>query len=185
MIEASTEIRLGEAIGPAPLAHARVFRHGWVAIILVVLLVAATLVFASTIGMLVTRVWPGFEQWTGLLNVIGLAAGLVWALQILDRRHKKGFLAGLRKIGSPELLATRFRFDAEGVAIDSARLSYRVGWDAVLFVLRAPEHMLLQVDTITFAVPLRAFDEGGEAGFVALVRGALAPEALARSELGA
>lgn len=169
-VEASADIALGEAIGPAAEAHARIYRGG----------IGSALIFALAFGFGITAgtfagvalgVWkPELADWaTTVLGLAGAVLGFMLGLRLYSRRHLGGFLAGLRKMGSPELFPTRFRFDDEAIHIDSERLSHRVAWSAVLFVVPSREHWLVQVDTMTLAVPRRAFaDPAAEQAFLDL-----------------
>jgi hypothetical protein len=87
-------------------------------------------------------------------------------------------------LGSPALFHTRFNFDEKGMTISSQRSSWRAPWTSVLFVMPAPDHWLVQVDTTTLAFPRRIFvDSEQEKAFLDLAGRALTPEAKARSTL--
>jgi hypothetical protein len=124
------------------------------------------------------------QSLASLLWIAGAFLGLIAALRIFSRQHMRGFLAGLKGMGSPALFHTRFQFDEEGIAIASQRSSWRAPWTSVLFVIPAPEHWLVQVDTTTLAFPRRIFaDPAQEQAFLDLAGQGLTTEAKARSTL--
>jgi hypothetical protein len=111
-----------------------------------------------------------------------MTIGLLIGLRLYSRRHLTGFLGGLRQMGSPPLFPTRFRFGPDGIEIVNERVSHRVAWPAVLFVVPSREHWLLQADTLTLAVPRRAFaDLAAEQSFLDLVQSHASEEARSRS----
>jgi hypothetical protein len=180
MIEAQADIALGEAIRPAAIAHSKVHSGGLRQVLLPALVFAGAIVGSSLIGLLLPLVSRRLEGSVSLLWVAGGFLGLFAAFRILARQHLRG--AGLRALGSPDTLPTRFRFDDAGIAVDSERLSYRAPWDCVLFIVAAPEHWLVQIDTTTLAMPRRAFaDASAERSFVALASARLTPRAKANS----
>jgi hypothetical protein len=182
MIEAHANIALGEAIRPAALAHAKVSGGGWRLILAPALAFAGAMIAASLIGMILPLISLRLEGWVGPLWTGGALFGLILALRILSRKNIALYLNGLRKLGSPREFPTRFRFDERGMAIDSDRIHHRLPWSSVLFVIPAPEHWLVQADTMTFAVPRRAFMDGAaEQAFLDLVREHLSDAARARS----
>jgi len=184
MIEAQADIALGEAIRPAALAQTRVYQGG-IRLVLVPALAFAGAIIASTIlGMVLPLISLRLEGYVPLLWISGGILGLMAALRILSRRHLTGFLHGLRRMGSPATFATRFRFDDEGISVDNERLSHRAPWNSVLFVIPAPEHWLIQIDTTTLAVPCRAFaDAESEKAFLRLASERLTDSARERSVL--
>ena len=184
MIEAEADIVLGEAIGPSALAHSKIHKGGLRLILLPALALAGAIIASSMIGLVLPLISLRLEGMASLLWIGGGLLGVMAALRILSKQQLRGYLNGLRRLGSPATFATRFRFDEQGIAVDSDRHSYRVPWTSVLFVIAAPEHWLVQIDTLTLAVPRRAFsDKGSEAAFIDLVSERLSAEAKARSVL--
>jgi len=184
MIEAQADIALGEAIRPSALAHSKIYAGGFRLILLPALAFAGALVASTVIGMLLPLVSLRLEGVASLLWIAGGLLGVTVALRILQRQHLRGYLNGLRRLGSPDRFPTRFRFDEAGIAIDSSRHRYQVPWSSVLFVVAAPDHWLVQVDTLTLAVPRRAFaGAAAEQGFLDLAAAHLSPTAKARSVL--
>ncbi|HEX6742173.1 MAG TPA: YcxB family protein [Sphingomicrobium sp.] len=182
MIEAQADIALGEAIRPSALAHSKVYSGGLRLIILPALAFAGGIIASTMIGMILPLISLRLQAYVSLLWIAGALLGLMAALRILQRQHLRGYINGLRKLGSPAIFPTRFRFDEDGIAIDSSRHRYQVPWRSVLFVIPAPEHWLVQVDTLTLAVPRRAFsDAAGESAFLELAAQGLGPDAKARS----
>lgn len=179
MIEAQADVVLGEAIRPAAEAHRRVYKGGWLPILLASLIFAA----ASIIGtFLAVPLAPALGQWSQIFSILGFIVGAVLAITFYSRVQLGGFLKGLRKIGSPSSLTTHFRFDETGIAIDTQRVSHCVPWTAVQLFLAAPKHWLLQVDTTTFAIPRRAFAKPeDEQAFVELAKSRLGEAARERS----
>jgi len=181
MVEAQADIGLGEAIEPATLAHSRVYRGDARMVISPVLGFLGIVVVASLISTflpLISLRLQGFDTvlWTG-----GGLLGIIVALRILYRNRLRDFLTGLKRMGSPEVFPTHFRFTEQEIAIDSDRIGYRVPWSSVLFVMPGKQHWLIQVDTATFAVPYRAFSGDGEKEFLALASKSLSEAARTRS----
>ena len=179
MIEAQADVMLGEAIRPAAEAHRHVYSGGWVALLVSSLIFAA----ASIAGMmLATPLMPSLGQWSAILSILGFILGAILAIGFYSRSQLGGFLKGLRKLGSPATLSTYFRFDEAGIAIDTDRLSHRLPWTAVQLFLPSPKHWLLQADTITLAIPRRAFaTPDDEQAFVRLAKSCLTEAARDRS----
>ena len=179
MIEAEADVDLGEAIRPAAEAHRQVYRGGFVPIILASLIFATVSVVAMILAAAVT---PYLGQWSGIVSMLGFVAGAILAIGFYSRVHLRGFLSGLRKLGSPDSFPTRFRFDESGIEVDTDRVSHRVPWTAVQLFLPAPKHWLLQADTTTLAIPRRAFASAqDEQAFVELAKSRLSEEARQRS----
>ena len=179
MIEAEADIALGEAIRPAVEAYRRVYSGGWVAVIVASLIFAAVSIAGTFLAVPLER---NFGQWSGIFSILGFILGAVLAISFYNRVQLGGFLKGLRRLGSPDFLATRFRFDETGLEIDTDRVSYRLPWSAVLLFLPAPKHWLLQADTTTFAIPRRAFAKPeDEKAFVELAKSRLSEAARERS----
>jgi hypothetical protein len=182
-VEAHADVELGEAIRPAAEAHARIHRGELGATFALAVPFAGGIIAGTIAGMAVSLRFPQFGSWpTSILSVAGMFFGLVLGLRFYSRRHLTGFLAALRKLGSPATFPTSFRFDEDAISIDNERLSHRIAWPAVLLVVPSKDHWLLQVDTITIAVPRRAFaDAAAEQAFIALAQVRLSEPARARS----
>lgn len=183
MIEIEADIPLGEAIRPSALAQARVYQTDLRTILLAGLGMAGAIILASIFGMLLPLLSLSLQGMASLLWIAGGFLGLTLAFRIYGYRHMRGFLANLRKMGTPAVYHTRFRFDDDGIAIVSQRSSYSAPWTSVLFVIPAPEHWLVQIDTNTLAIPRRIFAApADEQAFLDLAAGHLASEAKARSQ---
>ena len=184
MIEGQADVALGEAIRPAADAHARVYSGGIRLVLLPALALAGGIVLSTLVARVLTFISMRLESYVPILWLAGGILGLVAALKILSRQHLRGFLGALRKMGSPEVFPTRFRFDETGISVDSERLSHRAPWACVLFIIPSPDHWLVQADTTTLAIPRRAFaDSEAEAAFLELAAERLAPDAKRRSVL--
>ena len=182
-VEASADIQLGEAFGPAAIAHARICRGG-LGGALVFALAFGVGISAGTFAGVAIAVWnPVLGDWaTSVLGLAGAVLGFMLGLRLYARRHVGGLLTGLRKMGSPDLFPTRFRFDDEAIHVDNERLSHRIAWSAVLFVAPGGEHWLVQADTMTLAVPRRAFDEAAtEQAFLDFAEARISDDARRRS----
>src|SRR5690349_6259328 len=101
MVEAQADIRLGEAIEPATVAHAKVYRGDARLFISPVLAFVGIVALALLVSMflpLISLRLSGFDNaiWTasGLL-------GVVVALRILYRQRVRDFLKALQRLGSP------------------------------------------------------------------------------------
>ena len=184
MIEGHADVALGEAIRPAAAAHARVYSGGIRLVVLPALALAGGIVLSTLVARIMTLISLRFEGYVPILWLAGGILGLMAALKVLSSQHLRGFLGGLRKMGSPETFPTRFRFDETGISVDSERLSHRAPWGCVLFIIPSPNHWLIQADTTTLAIPRRAFaDSVAEAAFLELAAERLSPDAKRRSVL--
>lgn len=179
MIEAQADVVLGEAIGPAAEAHRHVYSGGWIPLLVAALIFAA----ASIAGMMLAApLMPALGEWSGILSILGFIIGAILAIRFYSSVQLGGFLRGLRKLGSPAALSTHFRFDDAGIAIHTDRLSHNLPWTAVQLFLPSPKHWLLQADTITLAIPRRAFaTSDDEQAFVKLAKSCLTEAARDRS----
>ena len=181
MVEAQADIGLGEAIEPATLAHSRIYRGGARMVISPVLGFLGIVVIASLISTVLPLISLRLQGLDTILWTAGGLLGIIVALRILYRNRLRDFLGGLKRMGSPEIFPTHFQFTEQGFKIDNDRISYRVPWSAVLFMMPGKQHWLLQVDTTTFAVPYRAFSEDGEQEFLALATRCISETARRRS----
>lgn len=184
-LEASTDVKLGEAFKPAAEAQARIYRGEFAGTVALALPFVGGTVLGTTAGMAIAVWYPQWGSWpTSILSVVGMTIGLFLGLRAYAHRHSRGFLASLRKMGSPALFPTRFRFGPEAIETENERVSHRIAWDAVLFVAPGREHWLVQADTLTLAVPRRAFaDPAAEQAFLDLAEACLSEEARRRSVL--
>ena len=179
MIEAQADIALGEAIRPAAEAHRRITRAGFVALLASATLFAIIMVAGTFLAAWMSRYLGAGADFVSLLAFVAAA---VAALSTYSRFALAGFLNGLRQIGSPDVLPTRFRFDDQRIAIDTSRVSHSLPWEAVQLVLASRQHWLVQADTTTFAIPRRAFGSAtDEQASVMLAKKRLSEEVLARS----
>jgi hypothetical protein len=183
IVEAQADVKLGEAFKPAAEAQARVYRGEIAGTVALALPFVGGIVAGSLAGMAVSLWYPQWGSWpTSILSLAGMTIGLFLGLRAYSRRHMSGFLAELRKMGSPPLFPTRFRFGPEAIEIENERVSHRIAWQAVLFVAPAREHWLIQADTLTLAIPRRAFaDQAAEQAFLGLAEARIPDEARARS----
>jgi hypothetical protein len=135
--------------------------------------------------MAVSARFPQWGSWpTSILSIAGMTVGLYLGLRAYSRQHLGGFLAALRKMGSPALFPTRVRFTPEAIETVNERVSHRISRDAVLFIAPGRDHWLVQADTLTLAVPRRAFDDAAaEQAFLDLAEARMSDEARTRSVL--
>ena len=182
-IEAQADIKLGEAYRPAAEAHARIYRGELKSTLVLALLFIGGIMAGTAAGMAVSLRFPQWGSWpTSILSLAGIMAGLFFGLRAYSRQHLGGFLAALRKLGSPALFPTRFRFTPEAIETENERVSHRIAWHAVLLVMPSRDHWLLQADTLTLAIPRRAFaDPAAEQAFLDLVQALISDEARSRS----
>ena len=61
------------------------------------------------------------QGFASLLWVAGGLLGLMAALRILAKQQLSGYIKGLRRLGSPDVFPTRFRFDEQGITVDGSR----------------------------------------------------------------
>ena len=184
-LEAKADIELGEAFKPAAAAHARIYRGEFKGTLWLALLFLAGIMVGTAAGMAVSARFPQWGDWpTSVLSILGMTAGLLFGLRAYSRQHVVGFLAALRKMGSPALFPTQFRFTPEGIETVNERVSHRIAWDAVLFVAPGRDHWLVQADTLTLAIPHRAFaDPAAEQAFLDLAEAQMSEAARSSSVL--
>jgi hypothetical protein len=182
-IEGRADVKLGESYRPAAEAHDRIYRAGLASTILLALPFVGGIILGTAAGMAVSAFYPQWGSWpTSILSLAGMVVGLATGLRLYSRRQLTGFLDGLRKIGSPPLFPTQFRFGPDGIETVNSRVSHRIAWAAVLFVAPSRDHWLLQADALTLAVPRRAFtDATAEQAFLELVQASISDEARSRS----
>ena len=179
MIEGRADIVLGEAIRPASEAQRRIYGGGSVNIILCAL-VFAVISVAGSFGSV--ALYPAIGRLADFLPLVTFVIGGVAAIWLYARLHMSGFLKALRKIGSPGVVSSRFRFTEDEIAINTDRMSYRTPWSAVLLIAPTPAHWAIQVDTTTLAIPKRAFaSPADEQAFIELAKACLGEDARARS----
>ena len=183
VVEANADVKLGEAFKPAAEAQARVYRGEIAGTVALALPFVGGVVVGTVAGMAVSIWYPQWGSWpTSILSLAGMTIGLFLGLRAYSRRHMGGFLAALREMGSPPLFPTRFRFTPEAIETENERVSHRIAWDAVLFVAPGRDHWLVQADTLTLAVPRRAFaDPAAEQAFLDLAQARMAEAARSRS----
>lgn len=190
---ASAEIRAGEAFPLLPIAQARMvgsqrFMAGYqLAGILAGMLVSGIL--AQLLPWPLD--WLGIEadwgdQWlvsvAVFIQLLGTVTGFAIGWNAAVRRHAKKFLAGVKARGTPETIAFDYAIGPDGLEVSSDRISHRLAWHAIQEVMRAPDHWLLQVDTITIIMPRRAFaDEEVERRFLRAILERITPQARERS----
>jgi MFS family permease len=179
--EVSADVALGEAIAPAVLAQERVVGRRWPMIVYP----AVGFAVGNVGGTLIGTILVGISRSAELAQSIWLIGAIVGALvgfRVAARRHLRDFLGGLRRLGSPEHFPTSFRITDQAFEIESERQVLRIAWPAILFLLPAKEHWLLQADSMTIAIPRRAFDDvAAERAFVAALREKLSPRAQEQS----
>ena len=182
-IEAHADVKLGEAFKPAAEAQARVYRGEFAGTVALAVPFVGGIVVGTVAGTAVSVWYPQWGSWpTSILSIAGMTIGLFLGLRAYAHRHSRGFLAALRKMGSPPLFPIRFRFSPEAIEAENERVSHRVAWSAVLFVAPSREHWLVQADTLTLAVPRRAFaDPAAEQVFLDLAEASVSEEARSRS----
>ena len=183
VVEAQAEVKLGEAIKPAAEAQARVYRGEIAGTVALALPFVGGIVAGTAAGMAVSAWYPQWGSWpTSILSIAGMTIGLFVGLRAYAHQHSRGFLAALCRMGSPPLFATRFRFGPEGIETVNERVSHRIAWPAVLFVVPSRDHWLVQADTLTIAIPRRAFaDPAAEQAFLELAEASISEEARSRS----
>lgn len=180
MIEAQADIALGEAIRPAVEAHRRIAGAGLVSMVISATLFAVITVVGTFLAAWLSRY---LGRGANIVSFLAFVAAAVIGVAVYGRLALNGFMSGLKRIGSPDVLTTRFRFDDQHIAIRTDRVSHSLPWGAVQFILASREHWLVQADTTTFAIPKRAFSSAlDEQAFVMLAKKRLSESALGRSE---
>ena len=189
----TAEIRAGEAFPVLPIAGARmVGSHRFIGVYQFAGIFGGMVLSAVFVVLLPWMLyWVGIEadwgdQWlvsvSVLIQILATVMGFAVAWNAAVRRHATKFLAGIKARGTPETLRFTYTIEPEALVVASDRIVHRLAWQAILEVIRAPEHWLLQVDTLTIVVPRRAFaDEDAEREFLRTVLERITPEARERS----
>ena len=183
MLEARADVMLGEAIEPAAVAYRRLAPSHWISGIWPGLGFLAGWVLLIAINYLLLQIgwYSGLTSF--FVGAICLVGGMLLGFQLAARQHRLAFLASLRRYGSPEVFPTRFSIEPDSLRIDSDRLGLRIAWPAVLFLARGEEHWLVQADSMTIAIPRRAFANASEeTTFVQAILERVNPEVRERSE---
>lgn len=168
MIEATTDVVLGEGIRVAGEAQRRVYGGG----IGLVLFCALTFGIVAALGPWI-GLWlrPMVGSWSDLVGLLFLIGAGIGSIMMYGTLHRRGFLRNLKRLGSPGTIATRFVFGESGISVETDRISHSLPWSAVQLIVRVPDYWLLQVDTTTLAIPRRAFaNAADEQAFVELTK---------------
>jgi hypothetical protein len=192
-LTASAEIRTGEAFPVLPIAQSRMvgrtaFLHGYPFVGLFAgMMMSSFVVMAlpwlfSVVG--IEASWD--DDWlvslSFVIQLIGTVMGYAMGWNAAMRRHAAKFLVGVKARGTPETIRFHYAIEADALAVSSDRISHRLAWHAIQEVMPAPDHWLLQVDTITIILPRRAFaDEKAEGSFLRELLARISPEARGRS----
>jgi len=189
----TAEIRTGEAFTVIPIAQARmVGSRKFMAAYQFAGLFAGMLLSSILAQLLPFLLRPfGIEadwgdQWLVslaiFLELLGTVMGYAIGWNAATRRHAKKFLAGIKTRGTPETIPFSYTIEPGGLLVASERIGHHLPWAAIQELIPAPEHWLLQVDTLSLIVPRRAFaDEASERAFLGTVLARIAPDARERS----
>jgi hypothetical protein len=195
MAEVSVEIGLGEGSRAASPAHLRLSGGAKRVLApamagLIVGFVAAPML-GSIAAWLIARFAGGaaFERIAGtywnavtLLQIVGAVVGWEMGEKLGLAQGFRRFLAAVAERGAPAAFPTRFRLADDGFHIDNGRLAHVAAWAAVLEVFEGPQHWLVQIDTVTVALPKRAFaTREAERAFLRELASRMTPGARARS----
>lgn len=187
--ETSTaELHLGDSLRLAPIAHARMV--GSQGFVLAYQVIGAVL--GLFIGMLLQGfvplafIWGGYlvPTWLPIQALIVICGIIGWStgLRLAQKRHQARFLAGIRRRGTPDSVQASYRIEDAGWRLTTPRIDYLIAWDAILEIVPAPEDWLVQVDTITYFLPKRAFaNAGAEKAFLGDMLQRVRPEVRERS----
>jgi hypothetical protein len=192
-MQATAEIRAGETFPVIPIAQARMvgsqgFMLGYQFAGILVGMVSSSVLAQMLPSILrpfgIVADWG--DQWlvslASLITLTGTVMGYAIGFNRAAKLHAKKFLAGIMARGTPEVATFTYTIEPEALVVSNQRLTHRVSWPALQEVIRAPEHWLLQVDTITIVLPRTTFgDEAAERGFLAAVLERMASEARERS----
>jgi len=193
----TAEVRAGEAFAVLPLAGARmVGSQAFIPVYQFAGIFGGMLLSALFVGLLPWMLYyVGIEadwgdQWlvsvSVLIQILATVMGFAIAWNAASRRHAAKFLAGIKARGTPETVRFTYTIEPDALVVASDRISHRLAWQAILEVIQAPEHWLLQVDTLTIIVPRRAFaGEDAEREFLRTVLERITPEARERSTAAA
>jgi hypothetical protein len=189
----AAEIRAGEAVPIIGIAQARIVgSQAFVVVYQFLGLLGGMLLSGLVAGLLpwllyLVGIEAGWDdQWlvsvAVLIQLIGAVMGFAIGFNAAARRHAAKFLAAVKARGTPDTLRFTYTIEPDALLVASDRISHRLTWHAILEVMRAPEHWLFQVDTLTIILPRRAFDdEQAERDFVRTVLERITPEARERS----
>jgi hypothetical protein len=193
-MQATAEIRAGEAFPVIPIAQARMVGSQWFMLGYQFAGVLAGMLLSSILAQILPSILRPFgveadwgDQWLVslaiLLELTGTVMGYAIGFNLAAKRHARKFLAGIKARGTPETTTFTYTLEPDAFVVSNQRLTHRVAWTALQEVIRAPEYWLFQVDTITIVMPRRAFgDEAAERAFLSTLLERMAPEARERSE---
>ena len=192
-LTASADIRTGEAFPVLPIAQSRMvggkaFLHGYPFIGLFAGMMLSSFLVMALPSLLhlvgIEADWD--EEWmvslSFVIQLLGTVMGYAIGWNAAMKRHAAKFLSGIKARGTPETIQFTYEIQPDAFAVSSDRISHRLAWSAIQEVIPAPEHWLLQVDTITIILPRRAFgDQGGERDFIREIMARISPQARERS----
>jgi len=192
--EAEVDVELGEGAKVAPLIQdklaggsRRAPLGGMVGMVagLVVVPMLATLIpyiWAKVTGAPITAPAASYWGWVTLAQIGAAVFGWEVGMQLGQRRHYARYLDALAARGTPRRLVTRFRLMDEGLHVESDRASHLAHWPSLLQIEPAETHWLIQSDTLTIALPRRAFaSPDDERSFIAGLLAHMTPAARERS----
>jgi hypothetical protein len=195
MREIDVELELGEGGRVAPLlqdklagGQRRALFPGMIGMIvgLVVVPITGTMILYADArllgGALGLRPGPGYWGVVTLVQIGAAVFGWEIGVQVGQRRHYQRYLGALAARGTPRRLLTRFAIAEDGLRVESDRASHLARWPTVLEIGGAETHWLIQTDTLTMALPKRAFaSPDDERAFVAELLAHMTPAARERS----
>jgi hypothetical protein len=192
-MQATAEIRAGEAFPLIPIAQARMVGSQRFMLAFQFAGLFTGMVLSSFLAQMLPFILRPFgiegdwgDQWlvsTAIfIELLGTVMGYAIGWNLATKRHARKFLAGIKKRGTPQMATFAYSLEPEAFVVSNQRLEHRVSWPALQEVIRAPEHWLLQVDTITIVLPRSAFeDEAAERRFLGDILDRMTPEARERS----
>lgn len=103
------------------------------------------------------------DLWDGpLAPAAGGVFGWRLAADLAHRRAWRRYFATLAAAGAPAEAPVHFHVGDDGFHVRTERSDFRVSWPAILQLIPAPDHWLVQSDAVSLVMPRRAFAAPGE-----------------------
>jgi len=150
-IELQVDLRFGELYRATLLMAIRGLRYLWIALVALVVLYAAGILYIWLVGPLNESVF-GIEQWVATVLVGGVPTAILLTPIVIYIRARQFFRA---EAGS---LTRRYVFSSSGIDVQSPQVSAQVQWSAVREVRENRKFFFLYLlPTMANVLPKRCF----------------------------
>lgn len=191
----SVDMELGEAVRVAPIAFQAIVGSQRWSLIPAAIGMAIGVVLAPTLGVIIfllvfkvagqqaaMAVHGRQESFSVALELAGALTGWKVGEARYWRRNTARFIAGLKERGSPAIFTTTFTIGPDGLRTGSERGGIFASWPSIVQVWSIPSHWLVQTDSLTLALPKRAFPTAqDERQFISALSVSMTEEARQRS----